>query len=96
MGRKGCVYILASQKNGTLYIGVTSDLPGRLLQHQTGTGSKFAARYGAMRLVWFDEYDLVVDAIAREKAIKKWPRAGKIKLIEERNPDWQDISWHLL
>ena len=96
MGRRGCVYILASRKNGTLYIGVTSDLPGRLLQHQTGTGSKFAARYGTMRLVWFDEYDLVVDAIAREKTIKKWPRAWKIKLIEERNPDWQDISWHLL
>ncbi|WP_378949430.1 GIY-YIG nuclease family protein [Mesorhizobium sp. ANAO-SY3R2] len=96
MGRKGYVYILASQKNGTLYTGVTSDLAGRLFQHQTGTGSKFAARYGAVRLVWFDEYDLVVDAIAREKAIKKWPRAWKIKLIEERNPDWRDISWHLM
>jgi len=56
MGRRGYVYILASQKNGTLYIGVTSDLAGRLHQHRTGTGSKFAARYGVMRLVWFDEY----------------------------------------
>ncbi|MDH4986446.1 GIY-YIG nuclease family protein [Aminobacter anthyllidis] len=96
MGRKGYVYILASQKNGTLYTGATSDLPGRLLQHQAGTGSKFAARYGAVRLVWFDEYGLVVDAIAREKAIKKWPRAWKVKLIEERNPDWRDIAWHLI
>ncbi|MEI5679373.1 MULTISPECIES: GIY-YIG nuclease family protein [unclassified Mesorhizobium] len=96
MGRRGYVYILASQKNGTLYVGVTSDLAGRLLQHQTGTGSKFAARYGVMRLVWFDEYDLVVDAIAREKVIKKWPRQWKINLIEEHNPHWHDISWHLL
>ena len=96
MGRRGYVYILASRKNGTLYTGVTSDLAGRLLQHRTGTGSRFAARYGAVRLVWFDEYDLIVDAIAREKAIKKWPRQWKIKLIEERNPDWSDISWHLI
>ncbi len=96
MTRRGYVYILASQKNGTLYTGVTSDLATRLLQHQTGTGSKFAARYGAMRLVWFDEYDLIVDAIAREKAIKKWPRQWKIRMIEERNPGWHDISWHLL
>jgi putative endonuclease len=96
MSRRGYVYILASQKNGTLYTGVTSDLAGRLLQHRSGTGSKFVARYGAVRLVWFDEYELITDAIAREKAIKKWPRQWKIKLIEERNPDWRDITWHLL
>ena len=96
MSRRGYVYILASQKNGTLYTGVTSDLAGRLHQHHTGTGSKFAQRYGVMRLVWFDEYEMVVDAIAREKAIKKWPRAWKIKLIEERNPHWHDIASHLL
>ena len=94
-GTKG-LRLYSGVEDGTLYIGVTSDFAGRLLQHQTGTGSKFVARYGAMRLVWFDEYDLVVDAIAREKVIKKWPRAWKIKLIEERNLDWQDISWHLL
>ena len=96
MGRRGYVYILASQKNGTLYTGVTSDLAGRLLQHQTGTGSKFAARYGVMRLVWFEEHDWVIDAIKREKAIKKWPRQWKIKLIEENNPNWHDIAWYLL
>jgi len=96
MGRRGYVYILASQKNGTLYTGVTSDLGGRLHQHRTGTGSKFAARYGVMRLVWFDEYEWIVDAIAREKAITKWPRAWKIKLIEENNPHWHDIARHLL
>lgn len=96
MSRKGYVYILASQKNGTLYTGVASDLAGRLEQHRRGVGSQFAAKYGVTRLVWFDEYDLVVDAIAREKAIKKWPRQWKIKLIEESNPNWHDISWHLL
>jgi putative endonuclease len=96
MGRRGYVYILASQRNGTLYTGVTSDLAGRLLQHQTGSGSKFAKRYGVMRLVWFEEHAWVVDAIKREKAIKKWPRRWKIKLIEENNPHWHDIAWHLL
>jgi putative endonuclease len=68
----------------------------RLLQHRTGTGSAFARRYGVTRLVWVEAHDLIVDAIAREKAIKKWPRAWKIKLIEENNPHWHDISWHLL
>jgi putative endonuclease len=96
MGRRGYVYILASQKNGTLYTGVTSDIAGRMEQHRTGTGSKFAARYGAIRLVWFEEFEWVIDAIAREKAIKKWPRKWKIKLIEENNPHWHDIAWHLL
>jgi len=96
MARFGYVYILASQKNGTLYIGVTSDLAGRLLQHQSGTGSKFAARYGVFRLVWFDQYDMITDAIAQEKKMKKWSRARKIALIEERNPHWQHIAWHLV
>lgn len=96
MGRRGCVYILASQKNGTLYTGVTSHLAGRLEQHRSGTGSKFAARYGVMRLVWFDDYDWIIEAIAREKAIKKWPCAWEIKLIEEHNPGWHDIAWQLM
>jgi putative endonuclease len=96
MGRRGYVYILASQKNGTIYTGVTSDLPGRLLQHQSGKGSSFAARYGALRLVWFEEHDWIVDAIAREKTIKKWSRIRKIQMIEEHNPHWHDIAWHLL
>ena len=95
MRRRGYVYILASQKNGTLYTGVTSNLAARLHQHQTGTGSKFAKRYGVMRLVWFDEYELVIDAIAREKAIKSWPRQWKINLIEESNPHWHDLAWQL-
>lgn len=96
MSRKGYVYMLASQKSGTLYIGVTSDIAGRLLQHQTGTGSRFAARYGVKRLVWFEEYDLVTEAIRREKIMKKWPRQWKINLIEQSNPQWQDIAWQLM
>ncbi|MCO6392123.1 GIY-YIG nuclease family protein [Aliihoeflea aestuarii] len=96
MARRGYVYILASQKNGTLYIGVTSDLAGRLLEHQNGTGSEFTARYGVMRLVWFDEYELISQAITTEKTMKKWPRRWKINAIEARNPHWHDISAHLL
>jgi putative endonuclease len=87
---------LASQKHGTLYIGMTSDLAGRLLQHRTGTGSKFAARYGVTRLVWFDEFELIVDAIEHKKKMKKWSRARKIALVEERNPHWHNIEWQLL
>ena len=66
MSRRGYVYILASKKNGTLYTGVTSDLAGRLEQHETGVGSKFVARYGAKRLVWFDEYEWIIRDCARE------------------------------
>ncbi len=96
MARRGYVYILTSQKNGTLYIGVTSDLAARLLQHQSGTGAEFTARYGVMRLVWFDEYELITQAITTEKTMKKWPRQWKINAIEARNPHWHDISSHLL
>ena len=96
MKRTGIVYILASKKNGTLYTGVTSNLPRRLEEHRTGTGSAFAAKYGVTRLVWLEEYELITRAITREKTIKKWPRQWKINMIEERNPHWQDLSWQLL
>jgi len=96
MGRKGYVYILASRKGGTLYVGVTSDLARRIEEHRHGVGSKFAARYGVTRLVWFEEYDLVTQAIVREKTVKKWPRQWKINAIEGRNPYWQDLRWQLM
>lgn len=96
MKRIGTVYILASRKNGTLYTGVTSDLPRRLEEHRLGVGSKFAARYRVNRLVWFEDHELIVNAITREKTIKKWPRQWKINLIEERNPHWHDLRWQLL
>jgi putative endonuclease len=92
---KGYVYILASQRNGTLYIGVTRDLPGRLYEHQNELTPGFTSRYAVKMLVWFEEYDMLVDAITREKTMKKWPRKWKLNLIEERNPDWEDISAHL-
>ena len=87
----GYVYILASQKDGTLYLGVTGSLAARIPQHKEGTGSKFAARYGVQRLVWYEEFFDVRDAIAREKELKKWRRAWKIALIESQNPDWNEL-----
>ena len=86
----GVAYILASQRNGTLYTGVTADLPGRLHQHRCQTGSKFVRKYGIMRLVWYEEFPDIQSAIAREKAIKGWPRKWKIELIEGFNPTWSD------
>ncbi|CAN7238906.1 GIY-YIG nuclease family protein [Neorhizobium sp. LjRoot104] len=91
---KGSV-ILASKRNGTLCIGVTRDLPGRLYEHQNELTPGFTSRYGVKTLVWFEECDLLVDAIVREKTMKKWPRKWKLNLIEERNPDWEDIASHL-
>jgi putative endonuclease len=93
---KGYVYILASKRNGTLYTGVTRDLSTRLYEHQHELTPGFTSRYGVKTLVWFEEHDLLIDAIQREKNIKKWPRAWKLNLIEENNPDWQDISSYLL
>ncbi|WP_299473678.1 GIY-YIG nuclease family protein [uncultured Roseibium sp.] len=89
------VYILASRRNGTLYTGVTNDLARRLYEHERGTGSKFAARYGAVRLVWYEEHPVAQQAIACEKAIKSWRRNWKIELIEKMNPDWYDLKRHL-
>ena len=92
---KGYVYILASERNGTLYTGVTRDLPGRLYEHQNDLTPGFTSKYGIKMLVWFEEHDLLVEAIAREKAIKNWRRSWKMDLIEEMNPDWEDISYWL-
>ena len=87
-----CVYILASGTKGTLYIGVTSDLARRIWQHKNGFGSPFARRYGIDRLVWYEIHESMNSAISREKALKKWRRAWKIRLIEENNPSWSDLS----
>jgi putative endonuclease len=93
----GFVYILASARNGTLYIGVTSNLPERMEQHRRGQGSQFARKYGVMRLVWFEEYPLYADAIRRETAMKRWKREWKLALIEKSNPQWKDLTgeWRL-
>ena len=86
------VYILASQRNGTLYIGLTNDLARRMEQHKARVGHGFAARYGVDRLVYFETYGEVTEAIAREKQLKGWNRAWKIRLIERSNPDWRDLE----
>ncbi len=93
---RGYTYILASKKGGTLYTGVTSDLPRRVWEHREGLTPGFTSLYGVKRLVWYEEFSWVIDAIAREKAIKSWPRAWKIALIEEENPEWRDLSSQLL
>lgn len=87
-----CVYIMASQRNGTLYIGVTSDLLARIHQHREGTFGGFSKRYDAKLLVWFETHDTMETAIIREKRLKKWNRAWKLRLIEDGNPDWRDLA----
>ena len=89
--RHPCVYILASERNGTLYTGVTSDLLQRIWQHKQGLGEGFASRYSAHTLVWYEQHETMMSAIAREKAIKKWNRLWKLRLIEESNPEWRDL-----
>ncbi len=86
------VYILSSQRNGTLYIGVTNDLERRVYEHKVGFGSKFTSKYGVHNLVYFETFQNINDAILREKRLKKWNRAWKLKLIEEDNKDWQDLA----
>ena len=85
------VYILASGRNGTLYTGVTGDLPKRCWQHRNGEGSEFTRRHKVHRLVHVEAFSDVNDAIAREKAVKKWRRAWKLELIERDNPQWRDL-----
>ena len=85
------VYLLASGKHRTLYLGVTNDIVWRVHEHRTKAVAGFSSRYGVDRLVWFEVYDDPETAIAREKEIKKWRRDWKIWLIEEANPDWDDL-----
>ena len=86
------VYILASQRNGTLYTGVTSDLLARLHLHREGQIRGFTQQYGVKMLVWFEHHATMEQAILREKRIKKWNRAWKLQLIEEGNADWRDLA----
>ncbi len=85
------VYILASRIGGTLYIGVTNDLVRRVYERQTGLVPGFTMRYGIHRLVYFEQFSVVENAIRREKRLKKWNRSWKIRLIEELNPNWDDL-----
>ena len=89
--RQPCVYLLASRRNGTLYVGLTSNLTQRLWQHKSDLTEGFTRRYGVHTLVRYEGHDTVESAIAREKAIKEWKRAWKLALIEKSNPQWRDL-----
>ena len=90
--KQPCVYILASREYGTLYIGVTSDLIARLWQHRHGEATGFTSRYRVYRLVRFEQFETMHDAISREKQFKRWHRQWKINLIESENPQWIDLA----
>ncbi|MBN8965950.1 MAG: GIY-YIG nuclease family protein [Rhizobiales bacterium] len=85
------VYLMASRKGGTLYLGVTRDLVRRAHEHKTKAVPGFTSRYDIRRLVWFEIHDDPTNAITREKQLKKWRRAWKVELIEKENPDWRDL-----
>jgi putative endonuclease len=89
--KQPAVYILASKRNGTLYTGVTSDLVQRIWQHKNNVVKGFTEKYGVHTLVYFELHDDMESAIVREKRLKKWNRAWKLRLIEEKNPDWNDL-----
>lgn len=86
------VYILASKRNGTLYIGVTSDLVRRVTQHKNKEADGFTKKYGVDILVWYQTFDSITDAITAEKRLKEWKRDWKVQLIERDNPYWNDLS----
>ena len=96
MDMQPAIYILASGRHGTLYIGVTSDLLGRVHQHRESLIKGFASRYGVSRLVHFELFGDMLSAIDREKRLKKWNRAWKTELIEARNPHWDDLAETML
>jgi putative endonuclease len=85
------VYLLASRRRGTLYVGVTNDLSKRVWQHKQDLVEGFTSKHGVKTLVWYEQTESIESAIVREKQIKKWNRAWKIELIEANNPDWKDL-----
>ena len=91
MNKKPAVYILSNKRNGTLYIGVTSDLTKRAWEHKNNLVEGFSKRYGLHLLVWYEVYENMESAITCEKQMKKWNREWKVKLIEKMNPDWKDM-----
>ncbi len=91
MEKQPCVYLLASKQNGTLYTGVTSNLVKRVWEHKHHVVKGFTKKYGVDILVWYEVHETMESAICREKAIKNWKRAWKIKVIETKNPQWQDL-----
>ena len=89
--KEPAVYLLASQRNGTLYVGVTSDLVRRVWEHKNDLADGFTKEYGVHTLVYVESHGAMIDAIVREKQLKKWNRAWKLRLIEQLNPNWDDL-----
>jgi len=85
------VYILASERNGTLYVGVTTNLPKRIYEHRTNVVDGFTAKYNVKMLVYYEAHDSIQGAIWREKMLKKWRRSWKLQLMEDNNPQWRDL-----
>ena len=96
MEKQPCVYLLASGKRGTLYLGVTSDIVKRVWEHKNNLVEGFTKKYSVHQLVWYEQHVDMKSAIEREKSIKKWKRDWKIALIEEQNPKWRDLYDSLL
>lgn len=94
--KQPCVYLLASKRNGTLYVGVTSNLVKRVWEHKSDGVEGFSKRYGVHTLVWYEVHETMESAINREKAIKNWKRKWKLALIESMNPEWLDLYPDLL
>ncbi len=95
MDKQPCVYMLASRKNGTLYVGVTSDLIKRVWRHKNDIIEGFTRQHGVHVLVWYEIHETMESAIVREKAIKEWKRRWKLNLIEGSNPEWRDLYYSL-
>ncbi len=93
--KQPCVYILCNRRNGTLYVGVTSNLAGRVWQHRNHVLEGFTKRYDVTCLAWYELHQTMESAIRREKAIKEWKRVWKLRLVERSNPDWKDL-WDTL
>ena len=91
MEKQPCVYLLTNKRNGTLYTGVTSNLPRRIWEHKNKFVDGFTQKYGTDKLVWYELLETMESAIQREKNIKNWNRSWKLKTIEEMNPDWKDL-----
>ncbi|MEK6550468.1 MAG: GIY-YIG nuclease family protein [Pseudomonadota bacterium] len=96
MEKQPCVYLLASRRNGTLYVGVTSNLVKRVWEHKNNIVEGFTKRYGIHLLVWYEVHESMESAITREKAIKTWKRKWKLELIEKENSEWKDLYAKLL
>jgi len=94
--RQPCVYILTNRSNQLFYIGVTSNIAARMMQHRAGTGSAHCRRYNIRKLVYAEFHAVMVDAVAREKALKEWQRAWKRRLITDGNPGWDDLFDRIL